>query len=86
MADVPLIGPLTAGRIKAEMGRKGEQRLESLVSRVVLAAAEQCFGRCMFENVYLAGFSHGAAAMERKLTCSPSASAPTVSSRERSGE
>lgn len=68
MADVPVIGVLRAHRIQSEMGRKGARMLENLVAKVVQACAEQNFGRSVFENVYLAGFEHGATMMERRLT------------------
>lgn len=71
MSDVPLIGPLRAWEIKRDMGVRGERRLENLVAKIVRACAEQNFGRHVFEDVYLAGFYHGATMMERKLVAPP---------------
>lgn len=59
-AAIPLLGDLQAHRIKRDFGAKQERRLQNLVARIVLAAAATSYGRSVFENVYLAGFEHGA--------------------------
>lgn len=71
MADVPVIGVLSAWRIKSEMGRKAERQLTNLVAKVVEACVIHNYGQSVLENVYLAGFEHGATLMERRLA-SPS--------------
>lgn len=67
MTDVSLLSPVGAWRIKSEMGRKAHAGMENLVAKVVQAAANQAFGRGLLEEVYLAGFYHGAEMMERRM-------------------
>lgn len=69
--SIPLLGELQAHRIKRIFGAKEERRLQNLVSRIVLAATTSGYGRSVFENVYLAGFEHGALMMERALKGEP---------------
>lgn len=68
MADVPVLGTLTPWAIRSEMGVKSARGLETLVSKVVRAAAVHGFGRTLMEAVYLAGFEHGALMMERRMS------------------
>lgn len=69
---IPLLGVLQAHRIKRDFGARSERQLQSLVARLVHFAAASGYGRNVFENVYLAGFEHGARMMERALNKEPS--------------